>query len=137
VLREISGVRQDRAEVRRRWFQDDYLDLFVWTRADGDVTAFQLAYDRSGDEHLIEWEAGRGYLHRRVLNGDGDMAGMPATPLLAIGGRFPKYRVLAEFERRSIGMHPALREAVRRGLAAFDNPGRRRSRLGRRRAYRL
>lgn len=137
MLREISGVRQDRAEVLRRWFQDDYLDLFVWTRADGDVTGFQLAYDRAGDEHLIEWEAGRGYLHRRVLNGDGRMAGMPATALLAIGDRFPKYRVLAEFERRSMGMPPALREAVWRRLAAFDNPRGRRPRRLRRRAYRL
>jgi hypothetical protein len=138
VLREIQGVRQDRPEVRRRWFQDDYLDLFVWTEGGGGrMLAFQLAYDRTGDEHLLEWECTRGYLHRRVSDGDRHITGMAMTPLLGIAGRFPKYRVLTEFERRSSGLEPALREAVRRRLVAYNNPRRRRPTFRKPRAHRL
>jgi hypothetical protein len=55
MLREISAVRQDQADLRRRWFQDDYFDLFVWVAPEGGIVAFQLAYDRGGDERVLGW----------------------------------------------------------------------------------
>jgi hypothetical protein len=121
VLREITGVRQDSAEVRRRWFQDDYLDLFVWTNRRGELVAFQLAYDRFGDEHLLEWQCERGYLHRRV--DDGRTAGQWGrdAPLLALGKRFPKYRVVTAFGARSAGLPTPIRGAVHDRLRAFNN----------------
>ena len=41
MLKEIHGVADD-PPARRRWFHDDYFDLFVW-QAEGQVTLFQLA----------------------------------------------------------------------------------------------
>jgi hypothetical protein len=119
MLREITGVRQDHAEQRRRWFQDDYLDLFVWTDRGGELVAFQLAYDRAGDEHLLEWERARGYLHRRVEDGRGHFKGIGATPLLALGKRFPKYRVVMQFDARSATLEEPLRTLVRQRLGAY------------------
>jgi hypothetical protein len=123
VLREIAGVRQDHVHLRRRWFQDDYLDLFVWTSPSDELMAFQLAYDRAGDEHLLDWERSRGYLHRRVDDGRGSFRGVGATPLLALGKRFPKYRVIAQFDARSATLEEPLRRLVRERLAAYT-PGR-------------
>lgn len=128
MLREIAGVRQDRPGVRRRWFQDDYLDLFVWTDASGGVVAFQLAYERNGDEHLLEWERSRGYLHRRVDDSRGGDFGIRGAALLTAGKRFPKYRVLTQFDARSTTLEAALRSLVRRKLIGYGNlkPRRRR-----------
>jgi len=140
VLREITGVRQDSAEVRRRWFQDDYLDLFVWTDRAGALMAFQLAYDRPGDEHLLEWEHARGYLHRRVDDGRTAEQWGRAAPLLALGKRFPKYRVVGAYDARSAGLEASLRAAVREKLIAFNNArprSRPRSRFRARNAHRL
>ena len=119
MLREISGVRQDRDGVRRRWLQDEYFDLFVWTDRSGELMAFQLAYDRNGDEHLLEWEHNRGYLHRRVDGSRGSAMGIGGTPLLVAGNRFRKYRVMSEFDARSAMLEAPLREAVRRLLVDY------------------
>ena len=121
MLREIAGVRQDSAEALRRWFQDDYLDLFVWTNQAGELIAFQLAYDRARDEHLLEWEQVRGYLHRRVDDSPGGVLGIRAAAILALGKRFPKYRVVRAFDARSSGLQPSMRTAVRAKLTAFTN----------------
>jgi uncharacterized protein RhaS with RHS repeats len=140
MLREIAGVRQDQAELRRRWFQDDYLDLFVWVDRSGQMTAFQLAYDRTGDEHLLEWEHSRGYLHRRVVDDRGTSRGIGGSPLLAIGQRFPKYRVMMQFDARSAMLEEGLRNPVRQRIAAYTPRRARRPfalRRGPHRAHRL
>ena len=140
MLREISGVRQDSVEVRRRWFQDDYFDLFVWTSPSAELIAFQLAYDRAGDEHLLDWERSRGYLHRRVDDGRGRVRGIGATPLLALGKRFPKNRVIAQFDARSATLEEPLRSLVRQRLAAYSPVRSRRNpnlRRGNHRAHRF
>jgi hypothetical protein len=140
VLREIAGVRQDHPDLRRRWFQDDYLDLFVWTSPAAELIAFQLAYDRAGDEHLLDWAHSRGYLHRRVDDGRGSFKGIGATPLLALGKRFPKSYVIAQFDARSATLDASLRRMVRQRLAAY-RPGRTRRhptpRRGNHRAHRF
>ena len=41
MLKEILGVADDGA-AKRRWFHDEYFDLFVW-QSQGEVTLFQDA----------------------------------------------------------------------------------------------
>lgn len=138
MLREIMGVRQDHPELQRRWFQDEYFDLFVWTTPAGAVLAFQLAYEREGDEHVLDWEHSRGCVHRKVETAYDGLRGIGATPLLALGGRFPKYRVLAQFDARSAGLDAPIRDVVRKRVIAYNNPrprGRPRQRMLR--AHRL
>ena len=45
MLREIPGVRQDKPDLRRRWYQDEYFDLYTWHAQAGRPAAFQLCYD--------------------------------------------------------------------------------------------
>jgi hypothetical protein len=131
VLREIAGVRQDAPDVERRWFQDDYFDLFLWRSGLGKITAFQLAYDKSGKERVLGWDARHGYLHSAVDGGDGERRPVSGTPLLIAAGRFPKCRVLTEFDARSRDLEPAIRGFVRDKAMRYLQRGRGRTGTGR------
>lgn len=61
MLKEIHGVADD-PPARRRWFHDDYFDLFVW-QAEGRVTLFQLCYGVDSSERALVWDAARGFFH--------------------------------------------------------------------------
>ena len=49
MLHEIVGLA-DEPPARRRWFHDDYFDLFVWQTLSGDLTRFQLCYGIASNE---------------------------------------------------------------------------------------
>jgi hypothetical protein len=124
MLREISAVRQDQAELCRRWFQDDYFDLFVWTAPGGGIVAFQLAYDRRGDERVLGWDRTAGYLHRHVDGGEASVF-QKMTPLLTRNGRFPRLAVIAEFDARSGALEDGIRRFVRDKAARYHPSARR------------
>jgi hypothetical protein len=111
MLSEISGVLQDQPELRRRWFQDDYFDLFVWLTSPGELRAFQLAYDRVRGERVLEWSSERGFEHSVVDSGE-EQPIANRTPLLVRGGACPVREVTREFERRSGQLEARLREAM-------------------------
>jgi hypothetical protein len=60
-MKEIFGVADD-PPARRRWFHDDYFDLFVW-QAGGEVTLFQLCYGADSAERAVVWDKSRGFFH--------------------------------------------------------------------------
>jgi hypothetical protein len=74
MLREIAGLRQDEPGLQRRWFHDDYFDLFVWQNAAGAVTAFELCYGQDASECALVWQDDTGFFH------DGDASGPHAAP---------------------------------------------------------
>ena len=61
MLKEILGVADD-PPARRRWFHDDYFDLFVW-QAEGQVTLFQLCYGVDSSDRALVWDKSRGFFH--------------------------------------------------------------------------
>ncbi|HUG75907.1 MAG TPA: hypothetical protein VML57_00300 [Burkholderiales bacterium] len=61
MLKEILGVADD-PPARRRWFHDDFFDLFVW-QAGEEVTLFQLCYGIDSSERALVWEKSRGFFH--------------------------------------------------------------------------
>ena len=61
MLKEILGVADDGA-AKRRWFHDEYFDLFVW-QAGGEVTLFQLCYGADASERALVWDRSRGFFH--------------------------------------------------------------------------
>ncbi len=60
-MKEIFGLADD-PPARRRWFHDDYFDLFVW-EADGEVTLFQLCYGVDSSPRALVWDKARGLFH--------------------------------------------------------------------------
>ena len=59
MLKEIIGVADD-PPAKRRWFHDDYFDLFVW-QAGGEVTLFQLCYGEDATGCALVWDRDRGF----------------------------------------------------------------------------
>jgi hypothetical protein len=128
MLREIAAVRQDTPGLLRRWFEDEYFDLFVWIAADGEIAAFQLAYDKGARERVLGWDRTGGYLHRSVDSGEAS-GFQSMTPLLTKVARFPKYRVIAQFDARAQALDDSIRRFVRDKAARYLP----RTRLARRR----
>jgi hypothetical protein len=111
MLSEIAAVRQDQPGLLRRWFQDDYFDLFVWLTPQGTLRAFQLAYERTRRERVLEWSSERGFGHNRVDSGE-RFPRSSMTPLLVRGGACPVRFVAREFYRRSAQLESHLRDSI-------------------------
>ena len=120
MLQKIRGVRQDNASRERHWFQDDYFDLFVWTDTAGKVLAFQLCYDRLRRERVLAWSAERGFIHRRVDDGE-QMPVKNMTPIMVTDGWFAAEDIAAEFDVRARGMDAAVRDFIRRKIGEANS----------------
>ena len=60
MMHEILGVT-DEPGVHRRWFHDDYFDLFVWQAGGGELVQFQLCYGIDSSERALVWHKRGGY----------------------------------------------------------------------------
>ena len=83
ALRENKTVRQRPEEGFRRWFVNEYFDLIFWYQSrNGEMTGFQLCYDRHRDERAFTWERGKQSSH--YVSSGGDERGRPwiATAIL-------------------------------------------------------
>jgi hypothetical protein len=105
-MREILGVA-DEPRTRRRWFHDDFFDLFVWQTNGGEIGLFQLCYGVSSSERALVWHKYGGFFH------DGVDADVPEIPTVAGRGGpenpFAADPVLARFNEAA----QALPEDVR------------------------
>jgi hypothetical protein len=102
----------------------------VWVAPAGGIVAFQLAYDRGGDERVLGWHRSAGYLHRHVDGGE-ESVFQKMTPLLTRAGRFPRLAVIAQFDARSSGLEEDIRRFVRDKATRY-HPFARRARRRRR-----
>lgn len=93
MLREIDKVKQDLPGTNRRWFQDEYFDLWVWETPDEMIEAFQLCYDRQGTERLVSWRKQHGFDHLAVDFGGSDHTSHAQTAILKADGTFPMREV--------------------------------------------
>ncbi len=98
MLREILDVLQDDPSSQRRWFHDDYFDLFVRQTAD-ELAAFELCYGIHSSERALVWSAGRGYFH--------DGGPLEADP------------IVGRFDRASYGLPEVLRQALSARLREY------------------
>jgi hypothetical protein len=102
MLREIEGVAEE-PRTRRRWFHDDYFDLFVWQTDRGDITLFQLCYGTAPGEQALVWHREGGFFHDGAGSGHPPAAeqvverfetaakSLPRKVRNAIGGRIREY----------------------------------------------
>jgi hypothetical protein len=60
MMQEILGVT-DEPGVHRRWFHDDYFDLFVWQSGAGELVQFQLCYGIDSSEQALVWHKRSGF----------------------------------------------------------------------------
>ncbi len=113
MLKEILDVLQDDPSSRRRWFHDDYFDLFV-REAGGELKEFELCYGVASNERALVWSRGRGYFHDGEA-GSGDFIGAG----LGSGDPLDADPIIARFERAAAGLPDALRLALNARLREY------------------
>jgi len=120
MLREITNVRQDDPHTRRRWFQDDYFDLFLWERLDGEIRGFQLCYEINANERVLSWRHTAGFSHDRIDTGEATPY-KNMTPILVADGKLEVDEVLPRFLRRSRNIEPFVRQFVSHKLREYES----------------
>jgi hypothetical protein len=116
-MREIRGVRQRDGEPTRRWFTDEYWDLFVWHDR-GDVVGFQLCYGKPNSEHSLTWRRESGFASHAVDDGEGHPSSH-RTPILVPDGDIDAVALIRRFVADSTEVDPKVRRAVVRELQRY------------------
>ena len=111
ALREVTIVEQTDPAVRRRWFENDYFDLFTWQDMAGAVTRFQLCYDVGRNERALLWSRSEGVHHDGVDSGEHSGASNQ-TPIFVQDGKFDSGAVVPRFERESSTLPAELRDFI-------------------------
>lgn len=128
MLEEIDDVKPEPGGEKRRWFRDEYFDLFVWSDAQG-IRAFELCYDKLGDERLLAWRRGGEVTHAKVDSGE-DNPSKNNTPIVVAGKEIFPARMSWCASRRparswmpgSSGLSPRSLARARRAVRARENP---------------
>jgi hypothetical protein len=114
VLREIRGVLQDDPSSERRWFHDDYFDLFVRETGE-ELVAFELCYSIHSNERALVWRRDQGYFHDGGTSGPEDFIGARLAP----GDPLEADPIIARFELAAGRLPEALRLALEARLREF------------------
>jgi len=123
MLREIINVRQIDNESRRRWFEDEFIDLIVWLDTSGDLTGFQLCYDKCHDEHALTWKRHSGFSHLRVDDGEYCSNRYKGAPILLPDGVIDATRIQDAFRQRSAAIERQIAAFVSQKLSLLDCAG--------------
>ncbi len=129
MFREIKLSKQPDDGRKKRWYQSEYFDLFVWyikheelrdPKQRREFVTMQLCYDTSGRQRALEWSKARGFLHHRVDKASDSLSdhGAGSAGLVA-GGQFDVDRVLPRFMQDAGNLPPIVREFVLECLALY------------------
>lgn len=122
MFREIRVTKQPGDGRKRRWYQSDYFDLFVWyVKHDAErapdrrreFVGMQLCYDITSRQRTLEWHKTRGFVHHRVDKASDSLTdhGAAAAELIA-GGRFDAEVVVPRFMKEAGSLPPLVRDFV-------------------------
>ena len=112
MLREVLIVEQNNPALKRRWFESDYFDLFIWQDAGGVFVRFQLCYDVELNERALVWSDTEGFYHDGVDHGGSMDDGVGEAPILVRDGKFDSGTVVPRFEREAAQMPADVRDFV-------------------------
>ena len=111
MLAEIPHVKQYEPTRRRRWFQDDYFDLFVWQDDQGAFTGFQLCYDRSRQQRALSWSVETGWRHEGV-NQPEEKPGRAMSALFVADGVLDRCALADRFRDAAVKLPEDVRRFV-------------------------
>ena len=111
MLSEVTNLTQYDAGAYRRWFHDDFFDLYVWENFAGEVQGFQLCYAKADQQRALRWSLERGYNHEGVDSPE-DKPGRAMSAIFIADGVFDPDGIGEKFERESIPLPPGVRHFV-------------------------
>ncbi len=112
MLRELRNVRQIDNENHRRVFSDEDMDLTVWIAAGGELSGFELCYDKKRCERALRWKVDEGYLHQQVDDGERHFIQHKASPILVPDGIFDSKKISRLFHMNSRDIDVAIADFV-------------------------
>jgi hypothetical protein len=126
MLREIRGIDQRNLQRRKRWFQDDYFDLFLWQDAAGAIVEFQLCYRRdTRNERVLEWRRGRGFQHLKPERLDAARPFLEDdTWALRLDGAVPYATLTEKFDAAAQGLPAPIASFLRGKIDEYARPAR-------------
>ncbi|MBL8379300.1 MAG: hypothetical protein JNM79_15635 [Burkholderiales bacterium] len=129
MFREITVSKQATQGPKRRWYQSEYFDLFIFyfrhseradVKADREFVGMQLCYDIRRKQRTLEWKKEGGFSHHRVVKGNDTMDDHGASAsLLQQGGEFDANSVIDRFMRESTTLPPIVRTFVLQKLSEY------------------
>lgn len=121
MLNEIKDVTQYERGKHRRWFHDDFFDLYTWETYDGQLVGFQLCYAKLGNERALRWSPESGYNHEGV-DAPEDKPGRAMSALFVADGAFDPGGIGARFENASISLPDRIKTFVLEKIRAYPQP---------------
>ena len=126
MLREIRGVDQRDPRRVKRWFQDDYFDLFVWQDRAGELVRFQLCYERdTRHERALEWQQGVGFQHLSVRQRYSGSPGRDLSGDMALDGVIPSVALKDRCAAAASALPPEMQRFIEDKLTEYARPARR------------
>ena len=121
MLNEIKDVTQYESGKHRRWFHNDYFDLYTWESYSGDLLGFQLCYAKLGRERALRWSPESGYRHEGV-DAPEDKPGRAMSALFVADGAFDHDGIGVKFESASIDLPARVKEFVLHKIREYPQP---------------
>jgi len=118
MMKELYLTQQEPPN-HKRWFQDNYFDLFIWQDEEGGIVNFQLCYDRLRKERVIQWDNKRGFGHHYVDDGE-SAPNKNMTPVFVGQEIFSYQEVIPYFKQRSQKLEPAITQFVLQKLIEYS-----------------
>jgi hypothetical protein len=121
MLKEVRDVTQYESGKHRRWFHDEYFDLYTWESYSGDLQGFQLCYAKLGKERALRWSPESGYRHEGV-DAPEDKPGRAMSALFVADGVFDSDGIGATFEGAALNLPEKVRDFVLEKIRAYTQP---------------
>jgi hypothetical protein len=119
MMLEIPHVKQYEPGLTRRWFQNEYFDLYTWQDQDGAFHGFQLCYAKNGDQRALRYSIDAGLRHEGV-NQPEEKPGRAMTAIFVADGA-PQAALLQRFEEDGAALPREIFEFVSAQLHLTDS----------------
>ena len=119
MLSEVTHVTQYETGQHRRWFHDDYFDLYTWENYHGVLLGFQLCYAKDAKQRALRWSENAGYQHEGVDQPE-DKPGRAMSAIFTPDGVFDMNNIGAKFKQESDELPPKISTFVIEKILAYE-----------------
>jgi hypothetical protein len=121
MLHEVTNLTQHDKGKHRRWFHDEYFDLYVWENYAGEIISFQLCYAKDSTQRALRWSDEAGYRHEGV-DAPEHKPGRAMSAIFVADGVFDPKVIGARFEHDAVGLPLGIRQFVLQKIRDFPSP---------------